>query len=249
MKIQVEELLNSKIFVKENSAVNFKSPKSYLTPFLDIVGPHATDIRAEIDSPVINAEESGKQNIAYPRVNVEATIGDQMTGFYSVMGFIFALNTSTPVMKVYSGQSVRACLNLTIFNAEDIFEQNLLGNSNEIYNRAQVFFQKKNQQIEEYGKIYKDLTQKMLTPQGLNDLMGKLLLKGTQSRLGTSPVVGAAKLLLDAKTTYYTHPGDDFRCSEWNVYNAVTQNITDKEDAVSKPNKTIELAKIIMESN
>ena len=28
-----------------------------------------------------------------------------------------------------------------------------------------------------------------------------------------------------------------------------TQNITDKEDAVSKPNKTIELAKIIMESN
>lgn len=249
MKIQLEELMNSKIFVKENSAVAFRSPKSYLTPFMDIVGPHSTDIRVEVDSPVINAEESGKQNIAYPRVNVEATIGDQMTGFYSVMGFIFALNTSTPVMKVYSGQSVKACLNLTIFNAEDIFEQNLLGNSNEIYNRARLFFQKKEQQIEEYGKIYKDLTQKMLTPQGLNDLMGKLLLKGTQTRLGTSPIVGAAKLLLDPKTTYYTRTGTDFSCSEWNVFNAVTQSITDKEDAVNKPNKTIELAKIIMESN
>lgn len=197
----------------------------------------------------IASYHADKKRIAYPRVNVEATIGDQMTGFYSVMGFIFALNTSTPIMKVYSGQSVKACLNLTIFNAEDIFEQNLLGNSNEIYNRAQVFFQKKEKQIEEYGKIYKDLTEKHLTPQGLNDLMGKLLLKGTQTRLGTSPVVGAAKLLLDPKTTYYTHSGADFRCSEWNVYNAVTQNITDKEDAVSKPNKTIELAKIIMETN
>jgi len=249
MKIQLEELLSSKIFVKENSAVSFKSPKSYLTPFLDIVGPHSTDIRVQVDSPVINAEESGIQNIAYPRANVEATIGDQMTGFYSVIGFIFALNTGTPIMKVYSGQSVKACLNLTIFNAEDIFEQNLLGNSNEIYNRAQVFFQRKEKQIEEYQKVYKDLTQKMLTPEGLNNLMGKLLLKGTQTRLGTSPVVGAAKLLLDPKTTYYTHSGSDFSCSEWQVYNAVTQNITDKEDAVSKPNKTIELAKIIMETN
>lgn len=243
MKIQLEELMNSKIFVKENSAVNFKSPKSYLTPFLDIVGPHSTDIRVEVDSPIINAEESGKQNIAYPRVNVEATIGDQMTGFYSVMGFIFALNTSTPIMKVYSGQSVKACLNLTIFNAEDIFEQNLLGNSNEIYNRAQVFFQKKEKQIEEYGKIYKDLTEKHLTPQGLNDLMGKLLLKGTQTRLGTSPVVGAAKLLLDPKTTYYTHSGADFRCSEWNVFNALTQTLTNSSEIVNRPTKTILISK------
>lgn len=247
-KIQLQELLDSKIYVKESAAVSFKSPKAYLSPFLDMIAPHATDIRIEVDSPVINAEESGRQNVAYPRVNLEATIGDQMTGFYSVMGMIFALNTSVPIAKVYSGQSVKACLNLTIFNAEDIFEQSLLNNSQEIYNRAQMFYRRKEKQIEEYGKIYKSLTEKQLNPNSLNELLGKLLISGSKSKLGTSPVVGAAKLLTTPQSAYYTREGKDFQCNEWNVYNAVTQSITDKEDAVMKPNKTIEIAKVLLEA-
>jgi hypothetical protein len=244
--IKLEELLSSKVYVKENGAVTFKSPKAYLDPFLDIIGPTAREIRVQVGEAVINAEEGGKLNIAYPRVNIEAQIGDELTGFYSVIGMIYALNTQIPIAKVYTGQSVRTCLNLTVFNADDIYEQNLLGNSREIYNHTQIYKNTKEKQIAEYGKIYRDMTENHLTPQSLNDLMGKLLMKGARSKLGTSPVVGAAKLLTDQKTVYYTNEGADFRCSQWNVFNAVTQALGEG-DPILRPNKTIELASIMQE--
>lgn len=242
--IKLDELLSSKVYVKENGAVTFKSPKHYIQPFLDIVGPTARELRVQVGESVINAEEGGKLNIAYPRVNIEAQIGDEMTGFYSVLGFIYALNTQIPIAKIYTGQSVKACLNLTIFNADDVFEQNLLGNSQEIYNRTQIFKQNKEKQIAEYSKVYKDMTENYLTREGLNDLMGKLLMKGARTKLGTSPVVGAAKLLTDSKSVYYTNEGEDFRCNSWNVFNAVTQSLGEG-DPILRPNKTIELANIM----
>jgi len=246
--IKLDELLSSKIYVKENASVNFKSPRHYLQPFLDIIGPDVIDYRVDVTSPVMNQDEGGAMNIAYPRINVEATVGNQMTGFYSVIGFIFALDTQIPIAKVYTGQSVRTCLNLTIFNADDVFEQNLLGNSQEIYTRALTFKNNKIRQIEEYSKIYKSMTENMLTRKSLNELLGKLLLRGGRSKLGTSPVVGASKLLTDNKSVYYTEKSGEFECSEWNVYNSVTQSLTDSADPILKPNKTIELAAIIREN-
>jgi hypothetical protein len=247
MKLSVDDLLGSKIYVKENSAVSFKSPRQYLEPFLDLVGNKATDIRVQAADSIINAEESGLRNIAYPRVNVEATVGDEMTGFYSVVGFIYALNIQTPILKVYTGQSVKACMNLTIFQADHVFEQNLLGNFNEVYLRAGKFIQDKQKEIEEYSKIYKDLTETPLTPAQMHEALGSMLMKGANSKLGTTPVVGGAKLLGDPKSAYYTRTGEDFGCNKWNIYNAVTQCITDGADIVSKPTKTVQLAKFVME--
>lgn len=246
--IKVEELLSSKVYVRESSSINFRSPAQYLEPFLEMVQPIAREISVEVNNPVINAEESGKMNIAYPRVKVEARLGNPITGFHSVLGFIYALDTQIPIAKVYSGQSVTACLNLTIFNAEELYEQNLLGNSKEIYNRAMMFKQGKEKQVEEYSKIYKSMTESSLTVEGLNQLLGKLLVRGSRTKLGTSPVVGAAKLLVDPKTMYYVNEGPDFNCSQWNVFNAVTQSLTDSTDPVIRPNKTIELATIIREN-
>jgi len=243
--INTTELLDSKIYVKENSAINFQSAKNYVEPFLDIIGDKAKATRVEIDQEIVNAEESGRKNIAYPRVNVECQIGDEIVGFHSVIGMIYALNTQIPMMKIYSGQSVKACLNLTIFNAEDLFESNMLGTLSNAYTQAQVFLNKKEKQIEEYTKIYKSMTENYLTPEGLKTMLGNLLMKGAQSKLGTSPVVGATKLLTDSKSIYYTKAGESFECNEWNVYNAVTQSLTDGSDPIYRPNKTIELAQII----
>ena len=243
--IKIEDLLDSKIFVKENSPVNFKSAAYYINPFLEIIGDSAKSTRVEVDKATINAEESGKQNIAYPRINVECTIGDDIIGFHSVLGLIYALDTQIPQIKVYSGQSVSACLNLTVFNAEDLYESNMLGSIQEVYNRVTSFKINKEKQIEEYGKIYKDMTENHLTPNGLKTMLGNLLMRGSQSKLGTSPVVGATKSLMDPKSVYYTKEGEDFSCNEWNVYNAVTQSLTDGADPIYRPNKTIELANII----
>ena len=243
--IKIDELINSKIFVKENSPVNFKSPAYYINPFLDIMGDSVKSTRVEVDKAIINAEESGKKNIAYPRINIECTMGDDIIGFHSTIGLIYALDTQIPVIKAYSGQTVSACLNLCVFNAEDLFESNMLGSIQNVYNQVTKFKQEKERQIEEYGKIYKDMTENILTPDGLKTILGNLLMKGSASKLGTSPVVGATKLLMDPKSIYYTQEGEDFNCNEWNVYNAVTQTLTDNSDPVYKPNKTLELTNII----
>jgi len=243
-QIKLEELLNSKVYVKENSSVRFTSAKQYVEPFLEALGQDVKDVRVSVSSPVMNAEESGKMNIAYPRVNVETTIGGGLEGFTSVVGMIFALNTQIPIAKVYTGQSVSVCMNLCIFNSDDLFEKNLLGDFNELYLRTATFKANKMKQIEEYGKVYKDMTENMLTPMELNTLMGDLLLKGTTSKLGSSPIVGAAKLLKDNKTTYYVNEGPDFSCNKWNVLNAVTQVLGDG-DPILRPDKTIQIAKLL----
>lgn len=248
MEIKIEDLLSSKIFVKENSNIGFKSPKQYLTPFLDTLAPVSTNTRVQVTSPVMNREEGGQMNIAYPRVNVEATLNGGIVGCNSVIGIIYALDRQIPIMKVYTGQSVRLCMNLTIFNADDVFEQNLLSSSQELYARVRTYKENKEKQIEEYDKIYKSLTTKHLTPQGMNELLGKLLIKGASTKMGTSPVATAARYLTDNKSVYYTERNGEFECTPWNVYNAVTQALTDKDDPVSRPNKTVELAKVIMEN-
>ncbi len=246
MKLEKDQLLTSKIYVKPGSALRFQSAKTYVNPFLDIVGPDATDIRYHVDQPVTNMEEDGTLNVAYPRVNIEATLGDPMTGFKSVIGMIYGLNTQIPIAKVYTGQSVSVCMNLCIFSAEDIFEQNLLGNEQDsLYKTVERFKRDKDKQIENYTKIYNKMVNNQLSPDELKDLMGDLLLKSSRSKLGTSPIVGAANSLTDPKSIYYVNEGSDFRCNEWNVYNAATQVLTDRDDVVQRPNKTMELIELM----
>lgn len=247
MEIKLEDLLTSKIFVKETSNINFKSPRQYLEPFMEQLQPVSSNMRVMVSSPVMNKEESGIVNVAYPRINIEATMGsDLIPGFNSVIGLIYALDTQIPIMKVYTGQSVRACLNLTIFNAEDMFEQNLLSTSQEVYGKIKTFKDNKQKQIDEYGKIYKSLTDRQLTKEEMNELLGRLLIHGASGKLGTSPVASAARLLTDNKSVYYTERSGEFNCTPWNVYNAVTQALTDSADPIYKPNKTLELAKVVM---
>ncbi len=243
--IKVSELLSSKIYVKENSAVNFKSPEFYIRPFLDMMGEHAKNTTVQVYRAIINAEADGTKNIAYPRINIECRIGTEIIGFHSVIGLIYALDTQIPIAKVYTGQSVSTCLNLCIFGAEDIYETNMLNSIQEIYNRVEKFKSDKLEQVERYTKIYKDMTETHLTPAGMKEILGNLLIKGSQSKLGTSPVVAAAQSLIDPKSMYYVNEGADFKCNQWNIYNAVTQSLTDSTDPVYRPNKTLELTNII----
>lgn len=56
-------------------------------------------------------------------------------------------------------------------------------------------------------------------------------------------VTGGAKNLTDHKSRYYVPPGEV--CSKMQMYDAFTQVVTDSGDLLSKPNKTIEVARLI----
>jgi len=94
--------------------------------------------------------------------------------------------------------------------------------------------------------LYNDLTTTNLSERTFHELMGKVLLKAQKSKLGTSPVVGAAKLLSTPGSAYYTQTDNQFACTKWNVFNAITQSLTNSKDFTEKPNKTIALARIIL---
>lgn len=243
--ISVDELRQSKVFVKEGSGISFPSSKEFADRFTDIFSD-SEDIVVQAQSPVVNAELEGKLNIAYPRVMIEASYKPALPGFTPMFGMVYSLETAKPVIKVYSGYNVRACMNLHIFNAEKVFEQPILGNIRDIYPKLQEFKIQKEKEAEEFKRIYDDLRTHMYTEGELNETLGRILRSAGKSKIGTNAVMEATKLLDDPSSNYYVNKGDNFACSAYNLYNAVTYYISNKGEFTEKPNKTVKLAQLFL---
>ena len=244
----VEDVISSKVYVKPNSSVSFGTPKEYLEPFIEPIMKEMPEakFRIKVADPVVNAEDSGAMNIAYPRIMIESDLGEMITGFKSVIGMIVALDLQKPVVKVYSGYNVSACMNLTIFNADKIFQQEILGDYQRVYAKAIEYFQKKAEELVEFKETLIKLQTTFLNEVQLNQLIGKMIRESAKLRLGTTPVLQATKMLDDNASQYYVRPDGKFTCSKFNVYNAVTQAITNSSDIVDRVNKTLNVSNLIL---
>jgi len=240
--LSIEDVMNSKIYVKEGSAVGFRSPREYLGDFVQ--GEGGT-WRVKVADPVVNEETTGARNIAYPRVMVEAQLGELIPNFEAVVGMVYALDLQKPVIKCYSGFNVRSCINLSIFNTDNMFQQELLGDYEKVISMARKYFLEKEKDVIDFKDRFTKLQQEFLTEPQLNELLGKMLRESRKTRLGTTPILGAARLLDDSSTNYYVRPDGKFTCNKFNVYNAVTQILTDSNDIIDRPNKTIALTKLL----
>lgn len=246
--ITLPELQASKVFVKEGANVKFGSPNEYLSPFMDVLPADKVDYRVEVADPVTNAEESGERNTAYPRVHLQAEFHNGVPkGFKSVMGILYALDVQKPVMKVYTGLNVSVCMNLTIFNSAEVYQQEILSaNYKEVYNKAKAYVDIKAKQIKEYVALVKKLDETHLTEASLNETVGKLLRNGQVTRLGSTAVVQAVRMMSTSGSPYYVYYNNEFKCSLWNVYNAVTDVLTHGSEFVDRANKITILSKILM---
>lgn len=242
--LSIEDILSSKIYVKEGSAVGFKSPGDYLGDF--IAEAAGANWRVKVADPVVNEEISGARNIAYPRVMVEAQLGELIPHFEAVVGMVYALDLQKPVIKTYSGFNVHSCINLSIFNTDNMFQQELLGDFEKVISMARKYFLEKEKDVIDFKDRFDKLQSSYLTEPQLNELLGKMLRESSKTRLGTTPILGAAKLLDDSSTTYYVRPDGKFTCNKFNVYNAVTQMLTNSNDIIDRPNKTIALTKLLL---
>lgn len=251
-EINLEDLLTSKVFVKENSAVDFKSPKEYLGRFLDAIQDTKTDIqsyRVVINDPVINAEDTGKRNIAYPRAMVECSMPsfENLPDFHPVVGMVYALDIQKPVIKIYSGFNLKGCINLNIFNAEYVHQVELLGDFQSVYVKAKEYFKNKKKESIEFSKTLTKLRESVLSQDELDYYIGLILRKSMKTRLGTTNVLGALKLLYDPTSKYSVFEGDQFNCNKFKLFNAVTQQITDGSDIIERARKTVELSRILVD--
>lgn len=244
--LRVEEVLASKVYVKPGSAVSFGSPKKYLEPFVEYAEAKAMSFRVKVADPIINAEEEGAMNIAYPRVMIEANLGSLIEGFDAIVGMVYALDLQKPIIKAYSGFNVQSCVNLTIFNNDRLVQQELLADFNKVYNAVENFVNEKEDEVQTFNSNLIKLRESNLSENTFNELIGKLLREGSRSRLGTNPILQAVKLLDDNASQYYVRQENKFNCSKFNVYNAVTQTLTNSNDITDRANKTIQLANIIL---
>ena len=242
--MNLSDVLGSKIYVKENGSINFNSPRTYIQPFLDAIAYDGNEenITVKTQVEVINDNEGGERNTAFGRIAIEAKVANSVPGFQSVIGMIYALDIQKPIVKIYTGQNASACTNLTIFNAEGVFEQSLLSGFNTVYGKATEYLNKKEAEAVEFTEIYNELTTSLMSTEELNHEIGRILRSAPRTRIGTTPIVQACSRLDSKETIYYVKPGEP--CSKMNLYDAITQSFTNSKDILDKPIKTIQLSKL-----
>lgn len=240
MALTLDEILDSKIYVKPNAAVMYKSPQDYLGPFLDLLskkGIGEDSITVKASEPVTNANEDSSINTSYARVLIEADLGMEADAHDSVLGLVYALDTGKPIIKTYAGKNARACLNLTIFNAKDVFAQELTSNVGLVYEKSQEYLDKTESEIKQFLEIVDKLKNTYYDQPAVDRKIGEMLRMNLGSKLGTNPIVFAAREIHDMKSKYSVDPTGGI--DAYKMMNAVTQFITDKSDIADKADKTL----------
>jgi hypothetical protein len=160
-----------------------------------------------------------------------------------VYGMVVALDRPKPLMRLYTGENVLACTNLNVFRAEHLFTYPILSQYMEGFLKLQRLRATEHERIEEYNKIFTWLNSVDLDNDEVNKLLGKLLRVASSKGLGTSIIVSSAKYLSTHNSPYYYDV--DNGTTLYNVYNSMTQGITDSSDIFSKSEKSLVATELI----
>lgn len=129
MELDLNLLLKGKATKIKNK--EYFSTEQYITPFLDRMSKYTNDfiIQAKPADQISLTPEGdiNYEDAIYNRVNIEAVLPDEYCyeGHKQVVGFVYALDTRKPIVKIYSGGLRCACLNLTVFNSNALSVQEL----------------------------------------------------------------------------------------------------------------------------
>jgi hypothetical protein len=256
-QLTLNEVLESKIFVNSSAGTIFKSPKDYIEPFIDSISGITSDFTVQAVDGSINANDELDFNKAFSRVLIEANLPKDKYSYLgnndrdtldSKIGFIYALDLGKPIMKVFAGKDVRACTNLTIFDAEHLYSQEMTGNINSIYKKATEYANNIEKDLEEFLKKMNILINSRYEGSKLDELNGRMIKAALKKpKLGTTPILSAIKDIYDPKSVYSIDKVDK-SISGWTYYNAVTENLK-KADIVDRSLKTVLLSEIILSQN
>jgi len=247
--ITLDHVLNSKVYIQDKSAISFGSPRQYIEPFLEKfekAGVKAT-FEVAVSEKVANKDaDSEKLNESYGRVAIMAKLPEQYTMHEhdSVIGMVYALDTQKPNLRVYSGENAWACTNLAIFGARYIHEVQLLQGTASIYEKALEYVEGTMEQLAKFQKIYERMNDHIYKGEDIDRIMGHLLRESYKNKqIGTNPVLSAMKDLEDGKSRYAIK---EDKTTQWNVYSALTQYVTDKVDIIEKASKTVMISNLFV---
>lgn len=245
--MQLDEVLNSKVYVHEKSKIAIGSPRQFIEPFLEKFVNLQVEWKVEADNAVINKEQSSEVlNEAYGRVSIQAKFPQSYCAYEhdSTIGLVYALDTAKPNIRVYSGQNAWACTNLAIFGARYVHEVDIMGGFSSVYEKGLEYVDGLTKQLARFQTIYERMNDTFYQHEEIDKALGYILREAYRNKqIGTNPVLGAIKLLEDNNSRYAIR---DNKTSQWNMYSALTQYVTDKVDIVEKASKTIMISNLFV---
>lgn len=245
--VTLNSVLNSKVFVHEKSQISFGSPRQLIEPFLEKLVNSKVEFTVKVSERVAN-KEAGTDivNEAFGRVLVEAKFPSEYSikEHDHVIGMVYSLDTQKPSMRIYSGENAWACTNLAIFGAKYIHNVEIMQGTGSIYDKGMEFIEGITEQLSRFQLLYEKMNDTQYEGEQINTLMGYLLREGYRNKsLGINPILSAVKDLDDNKSKYAIREN---KTSQWNVYSALTQYVTDKVSILDKADKTVMLSNLFV---
>ena len=229
----LEKIEESKIY--QRNGVTFRHPLEVASPFLKAFGEQ--DLYIQTDKDVVNVNDDGSKNISYGRVLLQKVFGENEIN--STVGMIIAFDNLQ--IKLFAGAQVRACTNLCVFNATWLINTTLTNKlDNHIDYMQNLALGDGNLNFE---KIIQEMKLAQLHRDAVHKLHSQFILEHRKSKdkamYGESFTNKAfADLLLEESKSPYVMEGNF--TTEWNVYNALTQQISDNKDILYAPAKSLE---------
>lgn len=246
MQITFDKLEEAKAYVS-NGGATFQTPEFYMKKFMEIMKVAPGQVSFEAQGKVENANEDQSINVAYARLKAEVKMDFNNDIMEKTIGMVIALDTQNPIIKVYSGSRVFACTNLCISNADNVFSANAMQNLESgfaMLDQYRINADKEwTKSLEIWNTMQSTTMSSVEVEQKLGEMLRKVIKGGQFKQLGTNPITRAAKYLFGSDGPYRI---SDNGTTVWNVYNAMTQSITDTKEIVTAPNKTLIATKLIL---
>ena len=247
--VTYQEIEQTKAYVTP-TGILFRNPQEYIDNFMKSVKADLKDTRFELQGKSENANDDGTLNTAYSRLLVETKLNyvDEFNITGKVIGMVMNLDGAKPEIRVYTGGQVFACSNLCISGAEHIFNANPLTNLESAYGVAEQFRTNAEEDWLKNLKVWKKMQETVYSGSQVNEKLGRMLevvlTTSSFKGLGTSPIIHAAKELY-ANAGPYSILGKN-ECTGWNMYQAITQSLSNTNDIIRTPQKSLIASNLIL---
>ena len=254
MDITLEQLMRGKATkIKDKE---FFPTEAYVTPFIE----HLSKIKgitykchAELPKQITitTAEDINSiEDITYNRVWIEGVLPESYIedNHNRVVGMVYGLDTRVPLCKFYRGGENRACTNLCVFDPTDLQVQVLNPKKPINFGTLDYMIQKTSTL-----KVFLDNlhnTPFVCSQENIEQSLGRWIDNSielcynngiSKASISASTIIAAYKLLFKStKSPYYIDINNGKNTNMFNIYNAFTEIISNKDkDIMNKADKTL----------
>jgi hypothetical protein len=213
------DLFKEELQMLSNSHVFYKKEVDYplASVFSDLI-PNASNVK--LSNPV-EVGDGGKVYYTYPSFIIESKHynNEVIEGFSATLGMLVNYNKNE--YTIYTGATAAACLNLSIFGAENLFTYSILGDIANLPDHLKLAEDKMFDHLQRIKLIKERLENTTYSTLEFKNRKGKLL--SDMSIPNLDYLKSAEDLMRTSGSIYYDMPNSD-----WKLLQACTDSVSDK---------------------